>query len=72
MMRPEWLTLMAVKRYATCKGVSRLMSEAQERKLSWHRRLPLNMHLYFCEGCRNFRDQLEFLRVAVRRHRDRP
>ncbi len=32
--------------------------------------LALQLHLFLCKGCRNFRAQLEFLRSAVRRYRD--
>lgn len=51
-----------------CKEVTRLLSEAQERKLSFYERVQLEMHLAMCKGCTNFRKQLDFLRMASRRY----
>jgi len=58
----------------TCKEATRMMSEAQDRKLGAGERLKLEMHLTLCRGCRNFRQQMEFLRAACRRllGRDEP
>lgn len=50
-----------------CKDATRLMSEAQDRKLSVAEKLRLEMHLAMCNGCRNFRRQMNFLRAACRR-----
>lgn len=47
-----------------------LLSQAQERPLGRAERWSVRLHLFVCEGCRNFRVQLEFLRAAVRRYRD--
>jgi hypothetical protein len=52
----------------TCKQVSVLVSQSQDRKLGWLERWRLGAHLRVCEGCRNFRQQIEFLRGAIRRH----
>lgn len=54
----------------SCKDVSALLSQGQDRPLSWGEHLRLRMHLLLCEGCRNFSSQLDFLRTAVRRYRD--
>ncbi len=54
----------------SCKDVSELLSQGQDRPLRWGERVRLHMHLLLCNGCRNFRNQLEFLRTAVRRYRD--
>ena len=51
----------------SCKDATRMMSEAQDRKLGAGERLQLEMHLALCRGCRNFRQQMEFLRAACRR-----
>lgn len=52
----------------TCKETTRLLSEAQERRLALAERLALRLHLAICTGCRNFRRQLAYLRLACRRH----
>ena len=53
-----------------CQEVSMLLSQSQERVLGRVERLAVMLHLLICKGCNNFRDQLKFLRAAVRRHRD--
>ncbi len=53
-----------------CKHASRLMSEELDRPLNWRERLALRLYLLFCDGCRNFRRQMAFLRDATRRWRD--
>jgi predicted anti-sigma-YlaC factor YlaD len=55
-------------RRLTCKEVSVLVSQLQEREISFIERLQLEAHLKLCEGCRNFQRQLDFLRRVVRRH----
>lgn len=54
----------------SCKDVTRLLSAAQDRKLSVGERARLEMHLALCTGCRNFKRQIAFLREACRRYRD--
>lgn len=49
-----------------CKEVSHLLSEAQDRPLQLHERLPLRLHLFMCVGCRNYGKQLDFLRAVTR------
>lgn len=49
-----------------CQEVTRLLSEAQEQKLGLQKRLPLQMHLMMCSGCRNFGKQLDVLRQLAR------
>jgi len=54
-----------------CKEATRLMSEAQDRQLGMGEKLQLEMHLAMCRGCRNFREQMDFLRMACRRFMQR-
>jgi hypothetical protein len=56
----------------TCREISELASQREERPLSAAERFALYVHLPVCRGCRNFVRQLAFLRAAVRRYRDRP
>jgi len=51
----------------TCKEVSRLASQGLDRRLGLGERVRLRLHLAICDGCRNFRRQLAFLRQAVAR-----
>ena len=49
-----------------CKQSTHLLSEAQDRPLNTGERLQLEMHLLICQGCRNFRKQMDFLRRICR------
>lgn len=52
----------------SCKEVTHLLSEAQDRKLSLAEKIHLEMHLAMCKGCRNFKSQMSFLRAACKRY----
>lgn len=46
----------------SCRQVTRLLSDAQERKLSLKERMALKFHMMMCSGCRNFADHMKTLR----------
>ncbi|MBI4195171.1 MAG: zf-HC2 domain-containing protein [Betaproteobacteria bacterium] len=54
-----------------CREVSKLLSEARERRLGLWERISLKLHLAMCDGCNNFSKQLDFIGAALRRYRDR-
>ena len=56
----------------TCKEITRLLSESQDRKLSVAEKLKLEMHLVMCRGCKVYKGQLAFLREACRRYTRQP
>ena len=43
-----------------------MVSQGEDRGLSFGERLSLRVHLAYCRGCRNMKGQMEFLRRAVR------
>ena len=45
-----------------CKQATRLLSDAQERKLTLKEKTALTLHTAMCSGCRNFGKQMESLR----------
>ena len=51
----------------SCKQASQLISQSLDRKLSWRERLALCMHLLICKYCTRFSQQLQILRVALKR-----
>lgn len=55
----------------SCKHTSELLSQGQDRPLTLSEKFRLELHLLICERCRNFSRQLEFMRTALRRYRDR-
>jgi hypothetical protein len=60
-----------VKYFPSCREVSQLLSQAQDRPLGMRERFAIHVHLPLCEACRNFRAQLDILRAAMRRYIDR-
>ena len=48
-----------------CKAVTRLVSEAMDRPLPFHRRLWTWIHLLMCGRCAEFRNQVRLLRCAA-------
>ncbi len=48
----------------SCKESAELMSQDLDRALGLHERFGLQLHLLFCYGCRNVRQQLKFIRHA--------
>jgi hypothetical protein len=53
--------------FPSCKEVSHLVSQGLDRELGLGERLRLRAHLAICNGCTNFKRQVEFLRRAVRK-----
>ena len=54
-----------VRLIPTCRETSELLSQAQDRALTMREKLLVHVHLPLCNGCRNFRAQLAFLRRAT-------
>jgi hypothetical protein len=59
----------AIGHLVSCKETSRLLSQDQERPMSWWERVRVNWHLAVCGMCRAFDRQLRFLEEAMRRYR---
>ncbi len=51
-----------------CKEVTRLLLEAEERRLSEAEVSDLDYHLAECLACRNMKGQFSFLRRALDRY----
>ena len=54
----------------SCKEVTRLVSQGQDRRLALGERIALRVHFAICRGCANFDRQITFLRKAVTRLAD--
>ena len=48
-----------------CKQASHLVSQSLDRRLSFAERFGLRLHLLICAGCRQFSQQLAFMRDAL-------
>ena len=55
-----------------CKESTHLISESRDRPLSRPEQLGLRLHLMLCNGCRRYRQQIDFLEQACRLHPARP
>ena len=52
-----------------CKEATRLLSQAEDRPLSWFERWRLRAHLGICDMCTCFEAQMRLLREAMKRYR---
>ena len=49
----------------SCRQVTQLISQGEDRGLAFGERVALRLHFAICQGCRNANRQLKFLRRAV-------
>lgn len=69
MSRDELGHRVTVKMMLTCKQASQLISQSLDRPLSLAERLKLRIHLFICDACTRFNQQLMQLRIAVQKLR---
>lgn len=50
----------------TCQQVARMISEGLDAELAPPERARIRMHFAVCEACRNVKEQMGFLRTAMR------
>jgi hypothetical protein len=50
----------------TCKEASHLVSQNQDRPLSFNERMGLRIHLWMCVNCRRFERQIGLVRRLLR------
>ncbi|MCV2368802.1 anti-sigma factor family protein [Roseateles oligotrophus] len=53
-----------------CKGITRIVLEGQERRLSLNERLIVRAHWLICKACTNFGKQVALMNKASRRWRN--
>lgn len=49
----------------TCRDITRLILEGQDRPMTWNERLVLRLHLSACSACTGFRRQVQFMDQAM-------
>ena len=59
----------AIGHLVSCKETSHLLSQEQEKPMSWWQRVKVNWHLGVCSMCRAFDKQLRFIHEAMQRYR---
>lgn len=55
----------------TCQDMTRLLSEAMDRPHPFGTRVRMRLHFLICKWCERYKNQLIFLRQAIRRHPDK-
>jgi len=53
----------------SCREVTRLVLESEDRELPLADRMALQIHWRICDGCTKFRDQALLMRGAMKRWR---
>jgi hypothetical protein len=53
----------------SCRDVTRLVLQGEDRRLSFAERLGVRLHLLICQACPRFVRQVRFMRGAVGRWR---
>jgi hypothetical protein len=53
----------------SCRDVTRIVLEGEDRRLALGERLVLRLHWLACDGCSRFRDQVRTMRGAFGRWR---
>lgn len=56
-----------MKLMLTCKQASQIISQSLDNPLSWSNRMKLKFHLFICDACSRFNQQLRLLNTAVKR-----
>jgi len=49
-----------------CREATRLISQAMDSTLPWHRRMAIKLHLLYCVWCRRYAAQVQILRKAAK------
>lgn len=53
----------------SCRDITRLVLQAQDRALPWRERLAIRLHMLACKACPRFAGQLALMRRASARWR---
>ena len=56
-------------RLISCKDASRAISQMQDGNVSVPLYLRIRLHLLWCEACKRFEQQMDFLHRAMQRYR---
>lgn len=53
-----------------CRDISRLISAAQDQRLSRGERFAVRLHLLYCSACRKFKRQIRYMRETLQALQD--
>ncbi|MEO8042165.1 MAG: zf-HC2 domain-containing protein [Acidobacteriota bacterium] len=65
----KWLVILwLARRLPDCKRMTRTLGESLDRKTSWREKLVMRLHLFTCEACERYLEQVAFLKEAAHAH----
>ena len=60
--------LWLARRLPDCKRMTRSLGESLDRKPGWKESVLMKLHLFTCEACGRYLEQIQFLKTAVHVH----
>jgi hypothetical protein len=68
----KWIVILwLARRLPDCKQMTRQLGESLDREHTWRERLIMKLHLFTCEACKRYLEQVEFLKAAAHAHGER-
>jgi hypothetical protein len=65
----KWLLILwLARRLPDCKAMTRTLGESLDRQTSLRERTIMKLHLFTCEACRRYLEQIAFLKHAAHIH----
>ena len=69
----KWqLILFLARRLPDCKTITPTLSESIDRKLTLKERIIVRLHLFTCEACARYLDQIRLLHDLIHDHQHEP
>ena len=59
------LIFFLARRLPDCKAITPTLGEMNDRDLSFRERIVVRLHLFTCEACRRYVEQIKFLHEAL-------
>lgn len=67
----KWLFILwLARRLPDCKRMTRTLGESLDRNATWREKLVMKLHLFTCEACERYLEQITFLKEAAHAHGD--
>lgn len=68
----KWLFILwLARRLPDCKEMTRALGESLDRRPSIREKLIMKLHLFTCEACERYLEQVSFLKGALHAHGER-
>ena len=68
----KWLFILwLARRLPDCKRMTRMLGESLDRETSFFEKIVMKLHLFTCEACERYLEQVAFIKEAMHAHGDR-